>query len=181
MTLRELRRVVTGHDAQGKSVVAIDGPPGTSIETGGAGIAEIWVTDRGPADNASIGDSAVRPMRLEPPAGGSIFRYFSLAPENRAVPASEVEKATAAAFASIGAEHNRPDTTRHPGMHKTRTVDYIILLSGEVTLLLDHGEVHLKPFDVVVQRGTNHAWINRGSSNALLVAVLIDAAPLPSR
>ena len=60
-------------------------------------------------------------------------------------------------------------------MHKTKTIDYIILLEGNVTLLLDDDEVQLKPFDVVVQRGTNHAWINNGSEPALFIAVLIDA------
>jgi quercetin dioxygenase-like cupin family protein len=60
-------------------------------------------------------------------------------------------------------------------MHKTKSVDYIILLSGEVTMLLDEGEVDLKPFDVVIQRGTNHAWVNRGAEPALLAAILIDA------
>jgi len=81
-------------------------------------------------------------------------------------------------FAQIGAEHCRPDTSRDPGMHKTRTVDYVILLSGEVTLLLERGEVNLKPFDVVVQRGTNHAWINKGKEPAIIAAVLIDAQKL---
>ena len=60
-------------------------------------------------------------------------------------------------------------------MHKTRTVDYVVLLSGQLTLLLDRGEVKLKPFDVVVQRGTNHAWVNNGKEPAILAAVLIDA------
>ena len=78
-------------------------------------------------------------------------------------------------FAAMGAEHCRTDTTRSPHMHTTRTVDYIILLQGEVTLLLDEDEVRLKPFDAVVQRGTNHAWINHGSEPALLAAVLVDA------
>jgi quercetin dioxygenase-like cupin family protein len=62
-------------------------------------------------------------------------------------------------------------------MHKTKTVDYIILLSGRVTLMLDEDEVDLEPFDVVVQRGTNHAWINKGPDRALLVAVLVDSEP----
>jgi quercetin dioxygenase-like cupin family protein len=73
------------------------------------------------------------------------------------------------------ATHCRPDTKRHPGMHKIRTIDYVIILSGEVTLLLDKGEVDLKPFDVVVQRGTNHAWVNKGKEPVLIAAVLIDA------
>ena len=69
----------------------------------------------------------------------------------------------------------RVDTTRHPAMHKTKTIDYIILLDGDVTLLLDEDEVRLKPFNVVVQRGTNHAWVNNGDEPALLIAVLIDS------
>ena len=60
-------------------------------------------------------------------------------------------------------------------MHKTKTIDYIILLDGDVTLLLDEDEVRLKPFNVVVQRGTNHAWVNNGDEPALLIAVLIDS------
>ena len=86
-----------------------------------------------------------------------------------------LEELAAQAFQSIGAEHERVDTTRHPTMHKSKTIDYIILLEGDVTLLLDDDEVKLQPFDVVVQRGTNHAWINNGSEPALFIAVLIDA------
>ncbi len=75
----------------------------------------------------------------------------------------------------MGAAHHRVDTSRHPAMHKTETIDYIILLKGEVTLILDEEEVALKPHDVVVQRGTNHAWANHGTEPALLIAVLIDS------
>ena len=89
-----------------------------------------------------------------------------------------MEKGTAAFFEALGASHDRVDTSRNVGMHRTRTVDYIIVLSGEVDLLLDNGEVHLKQFDVVIQRGTNHAWVNRGTEKALLAAVLIDAEPM---
>ena len=64
-------------------------------------------------------------------------------------------------------------------MHKTKTVDYIILLRGEVTMLVDKGEVDLKPFDVVIQRGTNHAWVNKGDETAVLVAMMVVAEPLP--
>jgi quercetin dioxygenase-like cupin family protein len=68
----------------------------------------------------------------------------------------------------------QPNTNRHPAMHKSNTTDYIILLSGSITLVLDTEERDLKPFDVVIQRGTNHAWVNRGSEDALLMAVLVD-------
>jgi quercetin dioxygenase-like cupin family protein len=86
-----------------------------------------------------------------------------------------LQAAAAEAFASVGAAHHRVDTSKHPAMHKTNTIDYIILLKGDVTLLLDEDEVSLQPHDVVVQRGTNHAWINNGQEPALLIAVLIDS------
>ena len=73
-------------------------------------------------------------------------------------------------------DRDRVDTTKHPGMHKTKTLDYIILLKGNAKLILDEEETDLKPFDVVVQRGTNHAWVNNGSEPALLIAVLIDSS-----
>lgn len=138
------------------------------------------MTDRVPANNAGTKDNADRPVRLEPPPSGVLFRYFALTPEKElaSIPSAEREKNTAAFFAALGASHARVDTSRHVGMHKTKTVDCIILLSGEVDLLLDEGEVHLKPFDVVIQRGTNHAWVNRGTEKALLAAVLIDAEPV---
>ena len=86
-----------------------------------------------------------------------------------------MQEIAADAFEKIGAAHHRVDTSKHPAMHKTETVDYIILLKGDVTLVLDEEEVNLKPFDVVVQRGTNHAWVNIGKEPALLIAVLIDS------
>ena len=101
-----------------------------------------------------------------------------VAPENKAISAAELERIAAERFAAMGASHCRVDTSRHPSMHVTRTVDYIVLLSGKITLLLDKGEVDLKPFDVVVQRGTNHGWVNRGTEPALLVAILIDGKPV---
>jgi mannose-6-phosphate isomerase-like protein (cupin superfamily) len=178
MKMTDLRRVVTGIDAEEKSCVAIDGSGAGIIEEGGAGLAEIWVTDATPADNAARGDAAQWKMRLEPPTGGSVFRLFMLAAENKTLSARELEERSAAMFAAIGGAHCRTDTTRHPSMHTTRTVDYVILLSGRVTLILDKGEVDLKPFDVVVQRGTNHSWVNHGPEPALMAAVLIDAKPL---
>ena len=88
---------------------------------------------------------------------------------------AEQEERAKATFAAYGATAVHAANQRSPWMHKTRTVDYIILLSGEVTLLLDEDERHLKPFDIVIQRGTNHAWVNTGPDEALLVAILMDA------
>jgi len=77
-------------------------------------------------------------------------------------------------FASMDAAHTRPDVSKGPGMHQTNTTDYIVLLSGKVRLVLDKEERDLEPFDVVIQRGTNHAWINTGDEEALLMGVLVD-------
>jgi mannose-6-phosphate isomerase-like protein (cupin superfamily) len=79
------------------------------------------------------------------------------------------------AFDKIKASHCRVDVSKHPAMHKTDSIDYIILLKGDVTLILDEDEIDLKPFDTVVQRGTNHAWRNNGNEPALFIAVLIDS------
>jgi hypothetical protein len=151
-------------------MVVIDGPPGA--------FGAFWQTEGAPTDNRTTADAAQAVRTLEPPPAGSIFRYALIPPEDRSVPAQDREAAIARMFAQMEAEHCRPDTRRHPGMHKTRTVDYVMLLSGEVTLLLDRGEVDLKPFDVVVQRGRNHAWVNKGKEPALIVAVLVDAREL---
>ena len=86
----------------------------------------------------------------------------------------QLETMAAQIFAGMNAAHARIDTTKSPTMHKTATTDYIVLLSGQVRLVLDKEERELKPFDVVVQRGANHAWINTGSEPALMLAVLVD-------
>ncbi len=167
---KKLRRIITGHNEEGKSVVAYDGSPYEEVY--------MWATDNSPADNKHSNDAAKLGIRLEPPANGSKFAFFVVYPEDPSKSAEDVEKEYAAGFAAMDASHCRPDTSKHPGMHKTKTVDYIILLKGEVTLFLDEEEVELKPFDVVIQRGTNHAWVNKGSKPALLAAILIDAEPI---
>jgi mannose-6-phosphate isomerase-like protein (cupin superfamily) len=167
-----LRRIVTGQNAEGRSVVVGDAAP-RQLGT----FSEMWATDGAPADYGSEDAVAERWVKLEPPERGTIFRFFRVDPEDPALDADELERRVARGFASIGAAHCRPDTSRSPHMHQTRTVDYIIVLEGSVTLLLDEDEVDLEPHDVVIQRGTNHAWINRGAEPALLAAILIDAEP----
>ena len=102
---------------------------------------------------------------------------MAVTPEDESKSAEELEAAAAFGFGAVGAAHCRVDTTRHPSMHKTQSLDVIVLVKGEVDLLLDNEEARgLKPGDVVIQRATNHGWINRGKETALLVAVLIHAA-----
>ncbi len=165
------RRIVTGNSKDGKSHVVSDG---AAFEFGT--LTELWATDSAPAGYGSDDEIAGRRVELEPPTNGTIFRFFRVEPEDPSLSREEIEAGVAAGFAAVGAEHCRPNTARDPRMHTTSSVDYVVLLHGEVTLLLDDGEVDLKPFDVVIQRGTNHAWINKGAETAELVGILVDAA-----
>ncbi len=181
--LKPVRRIVTGHDEAGRSIIVSDQTSPHVLENPvrpGRGLTDLWRTDQTPATNAGGDDAAAWPVILNPPEAGSVFRFFQLNPEadEAGLTESEREARYAQAFAAMGASADRHDTNRHPGMHQTRTVDYIILLEGEVTLVLDEAEVELRPFDVVVQRGTNHAWINKGQTPALLAGILTDAEPL---
>ncbi len=164
------RRIVTGNNGEGRSGVVSDGD---AFDFGT--LTELWVTDSAPASYGSDDEVAGRQVRLEPPANGTNFRFIRVEPDDPNLSRDEIEAGVAAGFSAVGAEHCRPNTARDPRMHTTRSVDYIVLLKGEVTLLLDEGEVELKPFDVVIQRGTNHAWINKGTETAELVGILVDA------
>ena len=170
-----MRRIVTGHNDNGRSIVTIDGPPAASIGEDVGGLFELWNTDGNQVISSDMIDRADDEIILSPPRGGTKFRYFQINPLPKGVPDEILQEIAADAFEKVGAAHHRVDTTKHPAMHKTETVDYIILLKGDVTLILDEEEVDLKPFDVVVQRGTNHAWVNNGTEPALLIAVLIDS------
>ncbi|MDB4156541.1 cupin domain-containing protein [Gammaproteobacteria bacterium] len=170
-----MRRVITGHDKNGKSIVVLDGPPARSIGEDVGGLFELWNTDGNIINTQDNIDRADDEIILSPPSNGSKFRYFQINPTPEGIPMDIMQDIAADAFEKIGAAHHRIDTTKHPAMHKTETIDYIILLKGDVTLILDQEEVDIKPFDVVVQRGTNHAWVNNRSDPALLIAVLIDS------
>ena len=170
-----MRRIVTGHNEDGRSIIKIDGPPARSIGEDVGGLFELWNTDGNIIDTKDNLDRADQDIILSPPTGGTKFRYFQINPTPEGIPIEIMQEIAADAFEKIGAGHHRVDTSKHPAMHKTETIDYIILLKGDVTLILDEDEVILKPHDVVVQRGTNHAWVNNGDEPALLIAVLIDS------
>jgi len=177
---QKLRRIITGHNESGQSIIELDGGPAQEIGAHGSSLHEIWLSESIPADNSLFTDRiAEASPTLCPPKGAVKVRWFTVPVESPDTSAEEKEAAAAFGFEAVGASHCRVDTRRHPAMHKTSSVDYIILISGEVNLLVDAGEAtSLKPGDVVVQRGTNHAWINTGPEPALLVAVLADAAPV---
>lgn len=177
MDWSSLRRIVTDDAEDGRSRVLIDAEAAKLIAVEEAGLAEIWTADLAPGRLLEATDHlAVEDLRLEPAAGAVKVRWFTVAPEDETKSTEELEASAAFGFAMVGAAHARVDTSRHPMMHKTETLDVIILVKGQVDLLLDDGEVEaLKPGDVVIQRATNHAWVNKGQETALLVAVLIDA------
>lgn len=171
-----LRRIVT-NESNGRSSVLLDGKAAKVLAVDEAGLAEIWSAAFGAGMLDGKDRLSTEDVRLEP-AGGSVkVRWFTVPPENESVPRDDREAQAAFAFAACGAAHARIDTSRHPMMHKTDTLDIIILVKGAVDLLLDDGEATaMKPGDVVIQRATNHAWVNRGTETALLVAVLISGA-----
>ena len=172
------RRFVTGHDAAGRSTfILADAAPAT--RGGGPGatrVTEMWETAATPADNSGTADAAVHPLRLPPPAGGSIFRIVEYPPDAERIALLRGSPA----HDDAGERYTRDFTdARHPGFHKTSTIDYAIVLNGEIYALMDEGEELLRAGDVLVQRGTNHAWSNRTSETVAIAFVLIDAVPMP--
>ena len=176
---KPIRRVVTGHNALGKSVFLFDGlAPATHTRGPGSAFStELWETRGAPADNRGSEDATRHPYRLPPPKGGTVFRVIAYPPDSERLAALERERGAQDDGSGRSAALDRGNP-RHPGFHRTSSVDYAIVLSGEITALMDEGEVLLKPGDVLVQRGTNHAWSNRGSEPAVVAFVLVDAAPL---
>ena len=141
-----MRRIITGHNKSGKSVITIDGAPARSIGEDVGGLFEIWNTDGQPIDTTDGIDRADSEVILSPPVNGTKFRYFQINPIPEGVPWEVLQDAAAEAFDRIGAAHHRIDTSKHPAMHKTETIDYIILLKGDVSLLLDEEEVRLEHY-----------------------------------
>lgn len=147
-----IRRFVTGHNDKGVAKVIMEGPA-TNTKRPSATTAStlIWSTDRTPADIAigeSVEDLGARIIGTAPPANGTRFAVIDFPPGNA------------------------------PRMHRTETIDYVIVLEGEIEMDMDTSTVKMKAGDVMVQRGTNHAWANRSNRRARVAFVLIDAVPL---
>jgi quercetin dioxygenase-like cupin family protein len=182
--LKPIRRVVTGHNAQGRSAIIYDGNTPTvygSSDWPTRGVTMIWGDDRMPPNNNGNALAEQR-MQLAPlPAGatGATFMIMHLPPESELDALQpEVQARVTIPVARTFPGAFELDTSRGYGMHGTDTVDYIVILSGEVSLLVDEGEVTLKAGDTVIQRGVNHGWINRGKEVCLVAAVAIKAEPI---
>lgn len=171
--LQQVRRIVTANDAEGRSRILSDGPSPHVLETAPQrGLTDLWAMFDGGPDTRTE-DGADRPVVLSPAPGGNTFRFFQLPPRN-SEPAGKTHSSDV--FAKMGATGAHRGDDANPNMHRTVSIDYIVLLSGRVRLTLDEGSTDLKPFDVVIQRETNHAWENLTDEPALMLAVLIDTS-----
>ncbi|HLF22280.1 MAG TPA: cupin domain-containing protein [Burkholderiales bacterium] len=174
-----MRRIVTGHDASGRAVVSEDGPAPTVLTNPARGdyfSAQVWATHATPIPIAATEpDPTAHKLTLEPSRNGSVIRVIQFPPEDASIHKLDAAGARAL-FAAIGSD--KASTFKpggpHPLMHRTESVDYGIVLGGEITLVLDDSEVTVRAGDVLVQRGTNHAWSNRSGKSCRIAFILID-------
>lgn len=175
---RSFRRVVTGHDDMGVAIVESDEIATQVLQRPnrpGVTLTNFWLSDGTPAEYDGPTETCTGPFILHPPENGSVFRCVEFLPEDPEVLAKLDGKS---AFAEMGAAANIVENARHPFMHRTNSVDYGIVLSGEIYMMMDEDEILLKAGDMVVQRGTNHAWSNRGTEPCSIVFVLVDGVTM---
>ena len=175
-TLPPIRRIVTADGASGRSRIVEDAPA-TAIRTvperPNYRAVNIWRTEAAPA-LINAPDSIHDHQGILPPGnGGSILRIIDYPPESRDL--AERKRQIAATFSGIFADADHDQRTgAHPGMHRTDTVDYAIILEGEIWAVMDDNETLMRAGDVLIQRGTNHAWANRSDQTARICFVLMD-------
>jgi hypothetical protein len=180
--IKRFRRIVTGHDARGRSVLLSDdiSPHVMPImDQPNFAVTDFWKTAAMPADNgAQTSEDPCRlPIQVAPPATGSVFRVVQFPPDKDwAAKAAAMGGAVAIDETAKVAHTGGP--VRHAHMHRTRSLDYAIVLSGEIWAVMDEGEIKMTVGDVLIQRGTNHAWANRSNAPCVVAFVLIDAKPL---
>jgi mannose-6-phosphate isomerase-like protein (cupin superfamily) len=176
-----MRRIVTGHDGKGKSIFVSDGAPPKDVanEAGGLHITEVWGTESVPVVPGPSGDPTLVLHPYFPKAGGTRFLIVRFPPASAAERAVDAGVDAAAAIAKFFAQFPgladlmEPD---HPGMHASQSVDYLVILEGEIDLELDDGvKRRLKAGDLVVQNGTRHAWSNPGSVDCVIAGVVVGA------
>ncbi len=181
MVSENVRRVVTGHNETGKAVVVSDAPPPHVTRPAhqpGLAFHEVWNTRQTPAPvTASEAEPTDFHRDTHPPKEGTVIRIVDIPPEGPDGPDFDKETARAL-FENVGlaenAEHTIPG--RHPLMHRTESIDYGVVLEGQIVLLLDDSEVVLEAGDLVVQRGTIHAWTNRTDQITRMLFILTDGA-----
>ena len=185
MSFPAIERIVTGPDHQGRAIVTSQGPLPTAVEIAaipGTVFHEVWATLATPAPVDNGADPTLGALSLAPPRHGTRIRFVDIPPDTDEFLARGADRMNEA-FAQIGdaqASTVQADSP-HPLMHRTESVDYGIVIEGELTLVLDAGaQVPLRPGSVVVQRGTNHAWANRSGKPCRMLFVLIDGTYDPA-
>lgn len=185
MTEQPFRRIVTGHNAQGKAIIIEEGPPSRIQRIGGETgpmFYEVWSTSQTPALIEPVaGEPHEESIQLAPPTNGTRIRVLDIPPDDISFETMTAEERIAH-FEEIGAGDAVADggnSERHAHMHKTETVDYGIVLEGEIVLIMDEGETYCKAGDIIIQRGTNHGWANRSEKNCRIVFILIDGKYSP--
>jgi mannose-6-phosphate isomerase-like protein (cupin superfamily) len=176
---KSFRRIVTGHNDKGMAIIASDTNPLEQRPMGpnGPRFFEVWNTNGAPAtiDRFTV-NPPVAGLVLTPPAQGTRIRVNEFPPESAQDSSADTTEALKQ-FENIGGANaftGGRGSGRHALMHRTSTIDYGIVLEGEITLILDEGETVAKAGDIVIQRGTNHAWANRGTTNCRVAFILID-------
>jgi mannose-6-phosphate isomerase-like protein (cupin superfamily) len=168
----EIHRVVTTLDANNGSTTLADSEVPLKVSPSGNAGAVLWITNSGPA-GFSFNEDAAKPIGLNPPDSGTVIRVVEIPP----LKPGEEEKLAPDLMMKIVGDHApaRGVPVSHPLMHRTRTVDYAIIMSGEIDMKLDDKTVHLKAGDVAVQQATNHAWLNHGTEPCRIIFVLMDS------
>lgn len=173
MEFKSTRRIVIGHDPDGKAVALFDGPVvPTQRSPAGNAVANLWVTGEFPVDLTGSADRAQTKVGVPPPENGTIFRIVDFPPASTSTAASHVDHDKV--LTMMGIDPTTQGYKRHPSTHRTKSIDYAIVLDGEIDMLMDDSEIHMKTGDVLVQQGTNHAWVNNSGKNCRIAFVLID-------
>ena len=170
----DIRRVVTGLDANNKAVVMFDSR--MPLQTGPYGLnsTNLWVTNTYPLGFSFKDDTSAIPVGVSPLDHGTKFRVVEFPPLDAATEAKMEPGFLMKAVGPVAPARGLPVT--HPLMHRTRSVDYAVVLSGEIDMMLDDTVVHLKPGDTIVQQATNHAWVNHGTGMCRILFVLMDSS-----
>lgn len=178
MEKKPTRRIVTGHDADGKAVVLFDGPsPHVRQRSEGSNVlTAMWVTSEMPVEMSSTDDRALTKTGTPPNPNSTIFRIVDFAPYKPGDKPIDHHKM----LTEMGIDPATQGYARHDNTHRTRSIDYALILEGEIDMLLDDTEVHVKAGDVMVQQGTSHAWVNRGDKPCRIAFILIDAKEPPA-
>lgn len=177
-----MRRIVTANNAKGESYIVSDGISNIDIPMPEIDARfkfyNLWTTDSMPVVNQGIDPVVDGYVSTTPPANGSMFRIVNYPPEQ--ILLDKINKMSIQELKDfenkIGIKLSLDD--KHPLMHWTKSIDFGIVLSGEIFLVLDEQEILLKPMDTVIQRGTSHAWSNRSDNDCVMAYVLLDALPI---